>query len=48
MNNLILCIKISVPDAFISILRGTDKYNKAFYGFIPFSQFILNFDYELS
>ena len=45
---VMLCIKISVPDAFISILRGTDKYNKAFYGFIPFSQFILNFDYELS
>lgn len=44
----ILCIKISVPDAFISILKGTDKYNKVFYGFIPFSQFVLNFDYELS
>lgn len=43
-----LCIKISVPDEFISILKGTDKYNKVFYGFIPFSQFVLNFDYELS
>jgi len=43
-----LCIKISVPDGFISILKGTDKYNKVFYGFIPFSQFVLNFDYELS
>jgi DNA helicase-2/ATP-dependent DNA helicase PcrA len=36
------------PDEFIPILKGTDKYNKVFYGFIPFSQFVLNFDYELS
>ena len=43
-----LCIKISIPDGFISILKGIDKYNKVFYGFIPFSQFVLNFDYELS
>ena len=42
-----ICIKISVPDGFIPLLKGTDKYNKAFYGFIPFSQFVLNFDYEL-
>jgi len=42
------CIKISVPDDFIPILKGTDKYNKVFYGFIPFSQFVINFDYELS
>jgi hypothetical protein len=44
----ILCIRISVPDSFIPLLKGTDKYNKLFFGFIPFSQFILNFDYELS
>jgi hypothetical protein len=42
-----ICIKISVPDEFIPLLKGIDKYNKAFYGFIPFSQFVLNFDYEL-
>jgi hypothetical protein len=48
MDCAMLCIKISVPDGFISILKGTDKYNKVFYGFIPFSQFVLNFDYELS
>jgi len=43
----LLCIKISVPDESISILKGYDKYNKSYYGYIPFSQFILNFDYEV-
>ncbi len=43
----LLCIKISVPDDCISILKGSDKMDRAFYGHIPFSQFILNFDYNL-
>ena len=43
----LLCVKISIPDECIDILKGTDKYNKLFYGSIPFSQFILNFDYEM-
>ena len=43
----LLCIKISVPDDSISILKGFDKINKIVYGYIPFSQFVLNFDYEL-
>jgi hypothetical protein len=44
----LLCIKISIPDKCIEILKGIDKYNKIFYGFVPFSQIVLNFDYELS
>ena len=43
----LLCVKISVPDECNDILIGADKYNKLFYGYIPFSQFILNFDYEV-
>ena len=43
----LLCIKISVPDECLNTLKGYDKYNKSFYGYIPFSQFILNFDYEV-
>ena len=43
----LLCVKISVPDDCIEILKGCDKMNRTFFGNIPFSQFILNFDYEL-
>ena len=47
INCALLCIRISVPDESAHILKGTDKNNIIFYGNIPFSQFILNFDYEL-
>ena len=43
----LLCIKISVPEESINILKGNDKNNVVFCGHIPFSQFILNFDYEI-
>ena len=43
----LLCIKISVPDESIDILKGKDKDNYICCGNIPFSQFIINFDYEL-
>jgi hypothetical protein len=43
----LLCIKISVPCSHIYILEGMDKNNRLSYGNIPFSQFILNFEYEL-
>ena len=43
----LLCVKISVPDDCILTLKGSDKTDKPFYGYIPFSQFILNFDYDL-
>ena len=43
----LLCIRISVPPESVEILKGTDKYEKPFYGYIPFSQCILNFDYEI-
>jgi hypothetical protein len=43
----LLCVKISVPYDCILTLKGSDKIDKPFYGYIPFSQFILNFDYDL-
>ena len=43
----LLCIKISVPDESLQILKGFDKNNTLFYGNIPFSQFILNFEYDV-
>ena len=47
INCALLCIRISVPDSSAEILKGVDKNNVIFYGNIPFSQFVLNFDYEL-
>ena len=43
----LLCLRVSVPDESIEILKGNDKNNNISCGTIPFSQFILNFDYEL-
>ena len=43
----LLCVKISVPDDCILTLKGSDKTDRPYYGYIPFSQFILNFDYDL-
>lgn len=43
----LLCVKISVPYDSTFILNGIDKNNKLTYGTIPFSQFIINFEYEL-
>ena len=43
----LLCLRISVPEESIELLKGFDKNNNTLFGNIPFSQFILNFDYEL-
>ena len=43
----LLCIKISVPNESVDSLLGLDRVNIPLYGYIPFSQFILNFDYEI-
>jgi hypothetical protein len=48
INCALLCVRISVPEDSVNILKGVDKNNVVFFGNIPFSQFILNFDYELS
>jgi hypothetical protein len=43
----LLCLKITIPDYCHDIIKGYDKYNKLFCGYVPFSQFIINLDYEL-
>jgi len=43
----LLCVKISVPDDCVQTLKGSDKTDRPYYGYIPFSQFILNFEYNL-
>jgi hypothetical protein len=43
----LLCVRISVPKESSEILKGIDKYNNISFGNIPFSQFILNFDYDM-
>ena len=43
----LLCVKISLTEQSINILKGLNKFGKLSYGHIPFSQFILNFDYEI-
>jgi hypothetical protein len=47
LSNALLCVRISVPNESLSKLRGFDKNNNELYGAIPFSQLILNFDYEV-
>ncbi len=43
----LLCLKISVPTMYNETLIGVDKNNQLYHGNIPFSQFIVNLDYEL-
>ena len=43
----LLCIRVSVPISQMGILEGFNKNNSLCYGHIPFSQLILNFDYEI-
>ena len=43
----ILAVRVSVPAENIHVLRGYNKNADISYGFIPFNQFLINFDYEL-
>jgi hypothetical protein len=47
LSSVLLCVKISVPNEVVPIMKGYDKSRNDYYGSIPFSQFILNFDYEV-
>jgi hypothetical protein len=47
ISSALLCLKVSVPDCCSEILKGFDKNSKLYHGFIPFSQFIVSFDYEI-
>jgi len=43
----ILAVRVSVPSENVHVLRGYNKNADISYGFIPFNQFLINFDYEL-
>lgn len=47
LYNSLLCIRISLDDDEIYYLKGYNNNKKLTYGYIPFSQIILNFDYHL-
>jgi hypothetical protein len=43
----ILAVRVSIPSENVHVLRGYNKNADIAYGFIPFNQFLINFDYEL-
>lgn len=47
LYNILLCVRISIDNEDIYYLKGFNNNEKLTYGHIPFSQFILNFDYYL-
>jgi hypothetical protein len=46
VKNALLCIKVGVSPESMYNLKGYDKYNNIAYGFIPFNQIIINFEYH--
>lgn len=47
LYNTLLCVRISIDEDDIYYLKGFNNNKKLTYGYIPFSQIILNFDYYL-
>ena len=47
LYNSLLCVRVSIDEDDIYYLKGFDANEKLNYGHVPFSQFILNFDYYL-
>ena len=43
----LLCVRVSIPNESLNSLKGFDKNDKIFCGHVPFSQIIVNFDYDL-
>ena len=46
IKNALLCIKVGISPESMYNLKGYDKYNNIAYGFIPFNQMIINFEYH--
>jgi hypothetical protein len=46
LSNALLCVKVGISNESVYQLRGFDKFNNMSYGFVPFSQFVLSFDYR--
>ena len=47
IKNVLLCVRISVDKKTIHHLKGLDINDKQNFGYIPFTQFLLNFDYYI-
>ena len=47
LNNALLCVRVSIDEDNIYYLKGNDINQKLVYGYVPFTQFLLNFDYHL-
>lgn len=45
LNSVLLCAKISIPIESFHVLNGYDKNQMISHGYVPFSQFLLQFDY---
>lgn len=46
IKNALLCLKVGISPESMYNLKGYDKYNNIAYGFIPFNQMIINFEYH--
>lgn len=47
LKSYLLCLKVSLTEDSIYFLKGHNKNNEISYGFVPFNQIIVSFDYEL-
>ena len=46
IKNALLCTKVGISRESSYNLKGYDKFNNISYGFVPFNQFILDFEYH--
>ena len=47
LNNALLCVRVSIDEDNIYNLKGNDINQKLVFGYIPFTQFLMNLDYHL-
>ena len=47
LTSSLLCLKVNLSEDSVYFLKGHNKNNEICYGFVPFNQIIVSFDYEL-
>ncbi len=47
LKSSLLCVKVSLTEDSIYFLKGHNKNNEICYGFVPFNQLVISFDYEV-
>jgi len=47
IHNILLCVRLSIDQDNVYFLKGSDIHDKINYGYIPFTQLLINFDYYL-